>query len=357
MISFFDIPAIDALVRELRFDPQQLRKARIAYFKKSLGIDAALDCLPPEHRRAFAEQVTFNPLSEATRCESDLDGATKIVTRTELGFSIESVILRPTTGRIALCISSQVGCAAACAFCSTGHMGVARDLTTAEIVGQVVHTNELLRQEGRRVRNIVFMGMGEPMHNETNLHDALSVLQNPATFDHPASRMLVSTVGVPDPLLRTAKRFPRTNFALSLHATTDEVRQQIIPLAKRYSLEHLRETIVELNAIQPEKVSVMIEYLMLDGLNDSLDDAQRLARWVEDLRVHLNLIPFNPIPQEPQLRSSPRSTIEAFGAVLREAGHPTTIRRSLGSDIAAACGQLVREENRQLAQQLSTGNA
>ncbi|MEO0529619.1 MAG: radical SAM protein [Planctomycetota bacterium] len=266
------------------------------------------------------------------------------------------MILRTATGRTALCVSSQIGCAAACAFCATGHMGIARDLTSDEILDQLLLANRHLRPEGRRVRNLVFMGMGEPLHNESNVHAALSTLLNPVAFDHPASRILLSTVGVPDPWIRTAETFPTINYALSLHSAIGEQRAKIIPLAKRYSLEQIRDAIGELNRLQPAKTAVMVEYLMLDRFNDSMEDALALIDWLDGLRVHVNLIPFNPIAQAPDLRSSPREVIKRFAERIKANGFPTTIRYSLGKDIDAACGQLVIDENQALARELSAAS-
>ncbi|TWT96776.1 Ribosomal RNA large subunit methyltransferase Cfr [Botrimarina colliarenosi] len=356
-VSFYDTAAVDALIRELRIDPYLLRRARNAFFKKAAPPEAALAELPAENRTAFAAAVQFGTLTDLRRFDSGLDEATKLVFRTTAGFAIESVILRPATGRTTLCVSSQVGCAAACSFCATGHMGVARDLTADEILDQVVNANAILKDEGRRVRNLVFMGMGEPMHNEQEVQTALSVLQDPACFDHPASRILVSTVGVPAPLLRTVERFPTTNFALSLHSASQATREQIIPLARRYSLDQLRDAVLHLNQVQPETTKVMIEYLMLDEVNDSPEAAQLLLSWISGLRVHVNLIPFNSIPHRPELKCSPRSRIDTFGETIRSAGFPTTIRYSLGSDIEAACGQLVQSENRSVAKSLAQATA
>ena len=357
MISFYDLPAVDALARELKIDPGDLRKARARYFKRSLGADGALSAIPDDRREAFAARVAFRALADLRRFDSAIDGATKLVSRTAAGFSIESVILKPATGRVALCVSSQVGCAAACAFCATGQMGVARDLSAPEILDQLAIANESLVAEDRRVRNLVFMGMGEPLHNEAALHEVLTVLQSPAGFHHPPSRTLVSTVGVPDALVRSAEAFPDTNFALSLHAARQEVREQIVPLARKHTCDMLRAAVQHLNAIQPAKTSVMIEHILLDHVNDTTADADALIDWVDGLRVHINLIPFNAIEGAEHLKASPRETIEAFGARVRAAGHPTTIRYSLGADIDAACGQLVRDENRAVAQQLATGKA
>ena len=155
---------------------------------------------------------------------------------------------------------------------------------------------------------------------------------------------MVSTVGVADAILRCAERFPGVNLALSLHSVRQTVRERLIPLAKKYPLDQLRDTILQLNGRFGAKV--MIEYLMLSGVNDSPNDARELIAWLDGLNVHVNLIPFNPIDDAPHLAASDRPTREAFAAALKESGLKTTIRHSLGNDIAAACGQLVRHENR-----------
>jgi 23S rRNA (adenine2503-C2)-methyltransferase len=254
-----------------------------------------------------------------------------------------------TSGRTALCVSTQVGCAANCDFCATGKMGIARNLSAAEILDQIAQAQQLLAAEGRRVRNVVFMGMGEPFHNESVLYEVLAALQAPEVFHWPAGRILVSTVGIPDAMVRCARRFPDVNLALSLHSVRPDVRTRLIPLASRYSLGELREALEKLNQIQRQPA--MIEYLMLAGLNDSADDARELLAWLNGLDVHVNLIPYNPIVGKPQLTSTQRPERDAFAAILREAGLTATIRYSLGADIAAACGQLVQRENRHVARQ------
>ncbi len=347
--SIYDVEAIDTLRRELRFDPGFLHKLRIALLKKSLDPQTVVQKLPESVQEAFASKVEFESLILDRQFDSTIDGATKIIFKTRSGFSIESVILRANTGRVSLCVSSQVGCAAACDFCATGRMGIAHNLTSSEILDQLAQANRLLRSENRSVRNLVFMGMGEPFHNETVIHQTLEVLLSTSGFHHPASRILVSTVGIPDAMIRFGEKYPQVNIALSLHSPIQKTREQIIPLAKRYSLVDLRATIVELNRIQPKRTAIMLEHLMLAGINDSLEDAAVLLDWVQDLRVHVNLIPYNLVEDAPHLIGSNRSSIESFGAVLKQAGVPTTIRYSMGSDIEAACGQLVRQENKAVA--------
>ena len=351
-ISIHDSAQIDRLRAELKFEPRRLRALRTAYFKKSLGTEAALAELPADVREKFARRVEFHPLSIAESHDSQLDGATKFVLRTRAGYSIETVIMRTGTGRVALCVSSQVGCAAACGFCATGQMGVAKSLSAAEILDQIVHAGERMQAEGRSVRNIVFMGMGEPFHNEAAVYDAVAALLAPELFHHPPGRILVSTVGIPDAMVRCARRFPAVNLALSLHSVRQDVRERLIPLAAKYRLDDLRAAVAKVNEIQQN--TVMIEYLMLAGVNDSAEDARELAGWLHGLDVHVNLIPYNPIATAPQLRTTERPNRDAFAAILREAGFVTTIRYSLGADIAAACGQLVQDENRAVARQQTT---
>ncbi len=351
-ISIYDTPGIDRLRAELKFDPRRLRGLRTAYFKKFRGAEAALEELPADIRGEFARRVEFHPLTLVEGLDSQLDGATKLVLRTPARFAIESVIMRTGTGRVALCLSSQVGCAAACGFCATGQMGIAKSLSAAEILDQIVMANERLRGEGRVVRNIVFMGMGEPFHNEAAIYDAVAALVSPELFHHPASRILISTVGIPDAMIRCTRRFPGINMALSLHSVRQKNREQLIPLAAKYPLDELRSAVAAVNRIQNN--TVMIEYLMLAGVNDSPEDARELAAWLTGLDVHVNLIPFNPIASAPHLQATSRDDRDAFAAIVREAGFVTTIRYSLGADIAAACGQLVQRENRRIAMQQIT---
>jgi 23S rRNA (adenine2503-C2)-methyltransferase len=353
-ISVYDAPAVDRLRSELKFEPRRLRALRTTLFKKLLGVEAALGELPAEVREEFLRRVEFHSLAIAESRDSQLDGATKLVLRTSAGYLIESVIMRTGTGRVSLCVSSQVGCAAACGFCATGQMGIAKNLSAAEILDQVVMAGERMRAENRSIRNIVFMGMGEPFHNEEAVYAAVAALLSPESFHHTPGRVLISTVGIPDAMIRCARRFPGVNLALSLHSVRPDVREKLIPLAAKYSLDELRAAVAKVNKIQEN--SVMIEYLMLAGVNDSVDDARELAAWLDGLEVHVNLIPYNPIQAAPQLRTTDRPQRDAFAAILREAGFVTTIRYSLGADIAAACGQLVQRENRQIAREQATAS-
>ncbi|HET6248376.1 MAG TPA: 23S rRNA (adenine(2503)-C(2))-methyltransferase RlmN [Tepidisphaeraceae bacterium] len=340
LISIYNLPALDQLQRELRLDPAYIRQLRNNWLKHFCSDEEVLAAFPVPQRIAARGMTLFR------RCDSQIDGASKLLLRTSSGLLIEAVILRVASGRTTLCVSSQVGCAAACDFCATGKMGMARNLSADDILDQVLRAGQLLAAEKRAIRNIVFMGMGEPFHNEKNLHIALEALTSPKLFHHSPGKILVSTVGVADAMLRCATKFPKVNLALSLHSVRQDVRERLIPLARKYPLHLLRETIIELN--RALGMRLMIEYLMLAGVNDSAADARELADWLGGLDVHVNLIPYNPIEEAPHLTGSDKAAREAFAQVMKSAGFKTTIRHSLGNDIAAACGQLVRHENRQL---------
>jgi 23S rRNA (adenine2503-C2)-methyltransferase len=339
--SIFDFATIDRLQRESHLDPRAVRKLRTALFKHFDSDECVRRDFP------FSAGIDLHPLTLDSRHDSQLDGATKLLFRAKAGMLIESVILRIATGRTTLCVSSQVGCAAACDFCATGRMGIAQNLSPAEICDQLLQAGQVLAKEERAIRNIVFMGMGEPFHNEENLYAALELLTAPKVFHFSATKILVSTVGIPEAMIRCVRRFPQVNLALSLHSVRQETREKLIPLAKRYPLEQLRSTMRQINALQARPV--MIEYLMLAEVNDSLEEARELVEWLDGLNVHVNLIPYNPIDDAPHLTGTEPGEREAFAAVLKQAGISTTIRYSLGADIAAACGQLVRKENREVA--------
>ena len=356
-ISIYDSQAIESWRRQFGIDPAQIRKLRNAFFKRFIE-DSRLINEFSSHSKEEGSQVQLafdqlglHCLEIAQQCDSEIDGATKLLMRTIDGLLLETVILRIETGRTTLCVSSQVGCAAACDFCATGKMGVARNLDASQILDQVVLAGQLLAKEDRRLRNIVFMGMGEPFHNETGLFETLESLTSPEIFNHPPTRILVSSVGVTDGMIRCAERFPDVNQALSLHSADQTTREKLIPLSRKYQLDQLQSAIKTINDLQ--SCPFMIEYLMLSGMNDSEDDARQLIDWLKGLHVHVNLIPYNPIDSAPHLTGSEPDSIHQFANLLKASGLKTTTRYSLGKDIAAACGQLVQKENRRIAKALS----
>lgn len=344
MIDVHDGPRLEALRSRLRVDPHHLKRLRVQLLKNHRGTERALEELPAAVRAEFAAQVRFHHLELVQHRDSEIDGATKLLFRTDDDLRIETVILRARTGRTALCVSSQVGCGVGCDFCATGRLGARRNLTRGEVLDQVVQANTRLAGEGRAVRNLVFMGMGEPLHNEAVLHEALESLTQTHCFDLAPAHICVSTVGIPAAMVRLAQSFPRVRMALSLHSARQDVRSRLIPLARHHDLDELRSAVAEVTRVQGQPI--MLEHLLLDGLNDGVEDLEALVDWIGDLPVHINLIPYNPIPDAPLLKSTPKPRREAFANELKSRGFRVTLRYSLGTDVTAACGQLVRDENR-----------
>lgn len=340
-VSIHDIRKVNGLWRAWGFDPQLLRRFRYLLYGESRPIEEVLGELPPHVDRTIHDSLILRPLTLCEARQSQLDRSCKLVLATGEGLRLETVLMRSASGRLSVCLSSQVGCAARCVFCATARMGLLRNLSCGEILAQLVEVNNWLGIRGRVVRNVVFMGMGEPFHNLTAVTEAVHALIDTRLFGISPRRILVSTVGVAEAMLAFAKRFPTVGIALSLHSTNQEQRQQWIPVARRYPLDELRKTVKEVNRLQHRPV--MIEYLMVAGQNDGPEDARRLIDFLRGLWVHVNLIPYNPIDDNPPgFQPTPRQARDHFAATLREAGFLTTIRYSQGSDISAACGQLVQ---------------
>ena len=333
----FDIhssTAVEQYRRQFRLDPHVIHKFRKSLLRKFESDAEALSYLPAQQR------PSLHCLTVEHSMDSQVDGATRLLLRTPAGNVIECVILRIASGRSTLCVSCQAGCAAAGDFCATGKLGIAKNLSVAEILDQVVIGGQVLATEGRRLDNIVFMGMGEPFHNAATLTESLRQLIDPTLFARSSSGILVSTVGIPERMIAFAEQFPKVNLALSLHSADTASRRTLIPLEQKHPLAELKSAVKQVNQIQGRPL--MVEYLMLHGVNDSDQCASQLIEWLSGLTVKVNLIPFNPITDAPHLRCSPRGVIQRFAQQIRKAGYETTVRYSLGADIAAACGQLAR---------------
>ena len=276
------------------------------------------------------------------------DGTIKWLFDVGAGNAIEAVFI-PEDGRGTLCVSSQAGCAVGCRFCSTGHQGFSRNLSTAEIVGQLWYAEHKLRAASgaseRVISNVVMMGMGEPMQNYSALVPSLRVMLDDHAYGLSRRRVTVSTSGVVPMMDRLANDCP-VALAVSLHASNDVLRDSLVPLNKKYPLDELLAACMRYLEFAPRDF-VTLEYCMLDGVNDSPADALALVDLVKRAGVgktwcKFNLIPFNPFPASGLLRS-PANAINAFAKVLTDAGIVTTIRKTRGDDIDAACGQLAGE--------------
>lgn len=335
-LRIHDRDAIRKFLKRYRVDPYALKRLCYALLVQGLSDAKTLLAVPARDRAVVAEHVRLHSLTPVKQYESQQDGATKFVFRTARGQLIETVAMKARTGRTTVCVSSQVGCAAGCKFCATAQMGLQGQLSADEILDQVVFVRQFLTSRQLRLRNVVFMGMGEPLHNEGAVFQALHELHADDRFRFPANRVLLSSIGVPGAAERFAARFAQTGFALSLHALDPSLREELIPLARHVSLDQLRGM---LERLLVGGRSVMVEYLMLRGINDAVQDAAKLAEFLRGLRVHINLIPYNRFADS-EFETSAMEQRDKFARVLREAGFLTTIRYSQGQDIAAACGQL-----------------
>ncbi len=300
-----------------------------------------------ETRAALAAAFTLARPEVVERQVSN-DGTRKWLIRTAPGIEIETVYI-PDVGRAgALCVSSQVGCTLNCTFCHTGTQKLVRNLTAAEIVAQVQVARDDLGEwpspkEDRRLSNIVFMGMGEPLYNLDHVADAVDIIADGEGIAISRRRITVSTSGVV-PMIPELGERTQTMLAISLHATNDPLRDVLVPLNKKYPLAELMAAIRAYPGLSNAR-RVTFEYVMLKGVNDSVEEARALLNLIKGIPAKINLIPFNPWPGT-DYQCSDWKTIERFAAVLNKAGYASPIRTPRGRDILAACGQLKSESEK-----------
>jgi 23S rRNA (adenine2503-C2)-methyltransferase len=264
------------------------------------------------------------------------DGTCKWAMQMSCGNRVESVYI-PESRRATLCVSSQVGCALACSFCSTAQQGFNRNLSCAEIIGQLYLAQQRLGPD-QRISNVVMMGMGEPLLNFDNAVSAMNLMMDDFAFGLSKRRVTVSTSGVVPTMYRLAEVCD-VSMAVSLHAPTDALRDQLVPINQKYPLNELMEACRRYAESGPRK-HITFEYVMLDGINDTPEHARALLKLLKNVPSKINLIPFNPFPQS-LYRCSDAATILKFRDILQDNDIVTTIRKTRGDDIDAACGQLV----------------
>ncbi len=294
---------------------------------------AAMSNLPPALREQLAADFLI-PALTPTLVTHARDDTRKLLFQLDERAAIESVLI-PDPPRLTLCISSQAGCGMGCGFCATARLGLLRNLSAAEIAGQVLAAQTSLRP-GERISNVVFMGMGEPLANYDAVVQAIELLTADWGIGISARRITVSTVGLV-PAMRRLVHDTAVNLAVSVSATTDEQRARLMPINRRYPLEALMAMCRALPI--PQRRRITFEYVMLAGVNDSSDDAARLVRLLRGIRSKVNLIPFNPFPAAGFTGSSDATT-RRFQEQLLAQGVHATVRQSRGRDIQAACGQL-----------------
>ncbi|SIT81468.1 23S rRNA (adenine(2503)-C(2))-methyltransferase RlmN [Pontibaca methylaminivorans] len=305
---------------------------------------AQMTNLAKDYRAGLAEQFTI-ALPEVVSRQLSGDGTRKYLVRIAGGHEVEVVYI-PEADRGTLCISSQVGCTLTCSFCHTGTQKLVRNLTAGEIIGQVMVVRDDLgewptpgapKDETRLLSNIVLMGMGEPLYNFENVRDAMKIAMDAEGIQLSRRRITLSTSGVVPEIERTAREIGCL-LAVSFHATTDELRDTLVPINRKWNIAALLDALRTYPRLSNSE-RITFEYVMLDGVNDSDEDARRLLRLIEGIPAKINLIPFNEWPGAPY-RRSPEKRIRAFADIIYKAGYASPIRTPRGEDIMAACGQL-----------------
>jgi len=335
-LSLAELETLMAELGQPRFRARQVRD----WLVKGICNPDAMRNLPASLRRALAERLTCEPLILARR-QTSADGTRKYLFRLARGGMVESVLI-PEASRATVCISSQVGCVLDCPFCHTGTQAFETNLTAGEIVAQILAVKRDLADDPLpagmhgKLTHVVYMGMGEPLANERAVHASLALLLDGQGLNFSRRRVTLSTSGLVPRIERLGARFP-VNLAISLHAATDDLRDRLVPINRKYPLARLRQCL-DAWPLGPQR-HITLEYVMLAGVNDREEDLRALARFVRPGRERVNLIRFNPWPDAPW-EATPRDRMNAFAQALIAKGIRATVRRSRGDDIMAACGQL-----------------
>ncbi|MDO5470983.1 MAG: 23S rRNA (adenine(2503)-C(2))-methyltransferase RlmN [Akkermansia sp.] len=333
--------ALVQLMAELGQKPFRAAQLQEWVWKHRVTSFGQMTNLAPALREQLAERFCLRPLTVQEVSHSSTGGTRKFLSRMSDGHLVESVIIPAAVGqggahsdRITLCVSSQVGCAFGCKFCASGLLGLTRNLTASEILGQILAAEEI---SGTRVDNLVFMGMGEPLANIDNLLTALTQIMDPHALNIGARHITISTSGNVPGLRRLAEFGKPLRLAVSLHGASDDVRSQVMPVNRKWPLGQLLPALEEWTRTSKHKIT--FEYILIEGVNAMLPEAAKLARISRRLNAKVNLIPYNTVEGLPWVRPSEQHC-RAFAKALMAAGIPVTMRYEKGHDINAACGQL-----------------
>ncbi len=302
------------------------------YKKRVTDFDAMSD-VAQSFRQILKEMFTIN-LPEIQVNQVSEDGTIKLLLKMADGALVETVLMRYEYGN-AICISSQVGCNMGCAFCASGLLKKQRDLTIGEMIGQVLVMESVMENE--KISHIVVMGTGEPFDNYQNVMDFISIANNPKGLEIGARHISVSTCGIVPKIVEYSKTGLQVNLAISLHASNDDTRSKLMKINNAYSINELIDAVKYYEKVTKRRVT--FEYIMLEGINDSLDNARELVKLIKGMNAYVNLIPYNAVGESPFKRSS-NNRIHVFCDYLKENGINVTIRKEFGHDIDAACGQL-----------------
>jgi 23S rRNA (adenine2503-C2)-methyltransferase len=317
-----------------KFRQNQLNNAIFKNFSNSFD---EISTLPNDIKEILKRDFVFPSIQSVK--ETKNSEVFKKLFQTQDGKLFEAVLLLHKKNRQTVCVSSQVGCPVGCKFCATGQLGFERNLSYQEIVDQILHFARILKQKDLKVTNIVFMGMGEPFFNLENLEKSISILTNPDEFNFSSRRITVSTVWTGYEVVDFVKKNPQINIAVSLHSAVQEKRRELIPLAEKVTLDEIESGIKKCLEVSNRRIT--LEYLLLEGVNDSVEDADELVEFIMRVNrklLHVNLLPYNEI--EGVYKSTKTKKLFEFKEYLESKKINVTIRKSMGQEIASACGML-----------------
>lgn len=344
-ISLHNESALKELLMSAGHKPFRYVQIENALYKNFITSPEEIETLPKDIRTLLADNTYLTSLTVHSTTTSENGQTTKFLFTTHDGKMIEAVIMRHLSGRNTLCVSSQAGCPMACVFCATGKLGLIRNLTYAEIVEQIYHAAQVLHAEDKKLRNVVYMGMGEPFLNYDQVAESIRIATGQKKLDLSLRRVTVSTCGIIPGIDRFAEDFPQVSLAVSLHAPNDTARGRIMPVEKTYPIDQLMASLDRYT--EKTNKRIFYEYIMISGVTDRVEYARELAVLLTGRLAHVNFIPYNPgegIMGTGMLPTSPL-LISKFQRELEKAGIPSTVRHTMGDDIDAACGQLALKEN------------
>lgn len=330
---------LEARMKEMGEPSFRAKQIWVAIYQTFRTSPDEISTLPKSLREKLAERFSFQALKAVREIQSTDGRTTKTLFELQDGHYIEAVLMYYEERRT-LCISSQSGCGMGCTFCATGQMGLRRNLTSGEIIAQVMYYARMLAEKDDRVTNVVLMGMGEPFHNYENVMAALDRLNNPDALGLGARRFTISTIGIVPKIIEFADAETQYNLAISLHTVDDELRSRLIPINRKYPVDE----VIAACRYYVRKTSrrVTFEYALIQGVNDSIADAERLAHKIRGMICHVNLIPLNPTQGYGE-QPTQADQADAFCAALEERNIPCTVRMRRGIEIQAGCGQLATQ--------------
>ena len=340
-IKSLELKGIERLLSSIEEPEEKALRIFQSIWQENVRDFSEITSIPKQTRKKLASVSDIHFLKSKQILKSS-DGTQKFLWQLPNGGVVESVLIPDEnrahghSDRLTLCVSSQWGCAMKCSFCVTGDLGLRAQLRASEIAGQIQQVSETL-PKGKRITNIVMMGMGEPLHNYNNLLTALRTMNHDFALRLSHRKITVSTVGLTPNLRKLANELP-VNIAISLNATTEKQRKQVMPITNKYSLAELIETCKSIPL--PSGKRITFEYVMMAGFNDSLDDAKRLTTLLKDIPSKINLIPYNENPNREKIKRPAFEKVKAFQTYLVSRGWHCSIRTTRGIDISAACGQL-----------------